>query len=706
MPGVLAETTANHLGRSIRNLRQQVITLVEIVYVYVIILCNLKSSVLRITELSKLNVRTEYTVRTSFMEIHNEEVHDLFRDNMALRMYDYPLVKGSVSLKQLRTVTVFNTANHLCSHVILRFLVSVREIDGRGDEINRSVILRLLDLLGSESAGRERARDFGNVNRSIQTAPIVIKAIAQRIQHVPRESNLTRILQDNLNGNTKTAMIAKLRLLEGHSSHTGTRTARFIYYINFLKELDDEFDKLNFEFAAAKRCEGVFVSNQSFKQMTDDTNNNNQKVLKLVAELANHKCSIDLQYRFLQLSFHKTKDVLETVQQRIAETRKVLLNEKVTLNAATEKHKDFTKTLLDVCRRSTRNKEIYYRKYQQATAANKQNAQKSKAMLSILNSCLQDVVDETQHLAVLSKETSDSACCMDFIASDMRSYADNYNLTLNEVARNDLNCHLKALQDVPSGRFEHNLAHVRTPTKIRDTMEAIKQDYETDLRDMGVHSENTSHSVSRKTADENEALIKTANKNFFQNSKALLERAAILEAHIAKVKAIKERNANMALAPVRESINHYLEQPPIILNTSMVKIKNVLQQAESRQSLVHTQAESDRSSIHRAVKEMEATVKENLTQRNEEVRNRQNLVEKTLPTLGRMDDTFMQLSQNLVHRNKKSTVTNLAVFAQYVSEITDCNGQYDVVYTDFAKAFDQIDHGLLLEKLSNLGFSN
>ena len=49
----------------------------------------------------------------------------------------------------------------------------------------------------------------------------------------------------------------------------------------------------------------------------------------------------------------------------------------------------------------------------------------------------------------------------------------------------------------------------------------------------------------------------------------------------------------------------------------MVKIKNVLQQAESRQSLVHTQAESDRSSIHRAVKEMEATVKENLTQRNE-----------------------------------------------------------------------------------------
>ena len=49
----------------------------------------------------------------------------------------------------------------------------------------------------------------------------------------------------------------------------------------------------------------------------------------------------------------------------------------------------------------------------------------------------------------------------------------------------------------------------------------------------------------------------------------------------------------------------------------MAKIENVLQEVESNQSLVHTQAESDRSAVHQAVKEMEATVKENLTQRNE-----------------------------------------------------------------------------------------
>ncbi|KAJ3640182.1 hypothetical protein Zmor_003497 [Zophobas morio] len=95
------------------------------------------------------------------------------------------------------------------SHVIFTFLVTLRKIDGRGDEINRSERLRLLDLTRNESAGRVRARDFGNVNHSIQTLPIVIKAVAQRIQHVSyRESKLTRIIQDSLNGNTKTGMIA------------------------------------------------------------------------------------------------------------------------------------------------------------------------------------------------------------------------------------------------------------------------------------------------------------------------------------------------------------------------------------------------------------------------------------------------------------------------------------------------------------------
>lgn len=55
--------------------------------------------------------------------------------------------------------------------------------------------------------------------------------------------------------------------------------------------------------------------------------------------------------------------------------------------------------------------------------------------------------------------------------------------------------------------------------------------------------------------------------------------------------------------------------------------------------------------------------------------------------------------------DKRSTITNLSCFTQYTSEVLDRQGQVDVIYTDFQKAFDQIDHAVLLHKLQYYGFS-
>ena len=54
---------------------------------------------------------------------------------------------------------------------------------------------------------------------------------------------------------------------------------------------------------------------------------------------------------------------------------------------------------------------------------------------------------------------------------------------------------------------------------------------------------------------------------------------------------------------------------------------------------------------------------------------------------------------------KRSTVTNLSVFSQYVADEINTNGQVDVIYTDMQKAFDQLDLNILLKKLNVLGFS-
>lgn len=52
----------------------------------------------------------------------------------------------------------------------------------------------------------------------------------------------------------------------------------------------------------------------------------------------------------------------------------------------------------------------------------------------------------------------------------------------------------------------------------------------------------------------------------------------------------------------------------------------------------------------------------------------------------------------------RSIVTNLSCFTQFTSKALNCQQQVDVVYTDFAKAFDRLDHAILLLKLSELGF--
>lgn len=56
-------------------------------------------------------------------------------------------------------------------------------------------------------------------------------------------------------------------------------------------------------------------------------------------------------------------------------------------------------------------------------------------------------------------------------------------------------------------------------------------------------------------------------------------------------------------------------------------------------------------------------------------------------------------------RSGKSTVTNLLTLTSHITEGFKLSQQTDVGYFDFSKAFDQINHRILIKKLSNYGFS-
>lgn len=57
-------------------------------------------------------------------------------------------------------------------------------------------------------------------------------------------------------------------------------------------------------------------------------------------------------------------------------------------------------------------------------------------------------------------------------------------------------------------------------------------------------------------------------------------------------------------------------------------------------------------------------------------------------------------------RNKKSCLTNLITIKHHIIKSFSNNQQTDVIYTDFEKAFDRVNHSLLINKLQKIGFAN
>ncbi|KAK3350751.1 putative kinesin-related protein [Neurospora tetraspora] len=191
-----------------------------------------------------------YTMEGSFVEVYNEELHDLLdgsnnsKKKLEIRHDDVrkqttvlncktvaldSADKVEMMLKQAQNnrsvaATKANERSSRSHSVFILKLVGENSVTNERCEGT----LNLVDLAGSErlkhsQAEGERMKETQNINKSLACLGDVIEALGRGSSHVPyRNSKLTHLLQYSLGGNSKTLMFVMVSPLEAHLKETIT----------------------------------------------------------------------------------------------------------------------------------------------------------------------------------------------------------------------------------------------------------------------------------------------------------------------------------------------------------------------------------------------------------------------------------------------------------------------------------------------------
>ncbi|ELR50846.1 Kinesin-like protein KIF18B [Bos mutus] len=203
-----------------------------------------------------------FEVLISYLEVYNEQIHDLLEPKGPLAIREDPdkgvVVQGlsfhqPTSAEQLLGMLTRGNRNRTQhptdanatssrSHAIFQIFVKQQDRIPGLTQALRVAKMSLIDLAGSERASSthakgERLREGANINRSLLALINVLNALADakgRKSHVPyRDSKLTRLLKDCIGGNCRTVMIAAV----SPSSLTYEDTYNTLKYADRAKEI-------------------------------------------------------------------------------------------------------------------------------------------------------------------------------------------------------------------------------------------------------------------------------------------------------------------------------------------------------------------------------------------------------------------------------------------------------------------------------------
>ncbi|KAK4291809.1 hypothetical protein Pmani_035388 [Petrolisthes manimaculis] len=212
--------------------------------------------------IAKAEEGKKFLVRVSYLEIYNEEVRDLLRQDQTVRLEVKERPDVGVYVKDLLTHVVHNAdemdkimtlgnknravgatnmnTHSSRSHAIFTITIECAERGVDGQQHWRVGKLHLVDLAGSERQSKtgatgQRLKEASKINLSLSTLGNVISALVDgRSTHIPyRNSKLTRLLQDSLGGNSKTVMCANI----GPASYNYDETISTLRYANRAKNI-------------------------------------------------------------------------------------------------------------------------------------------------------------------------------------------------------------------------------------------------------------------------------------------------------------------------------------------------------------------------------------------------------------------------------------------------------------------------------------
>lgn len=326
---------------------------------------------------------TESFVKCSFIELYNEELRDLIspEENAKLKIFDDTSRKGHAttvvqgmeeshiknategikllqdgSLKRQVAATKCNDLSSR-SHTVFTITACVKRTGEDGEDYVSAGKLNLVDLAGSENIQRsgaenKRAAEAGLINKSLLTLGRVINALVDRSSHIPyRESKLTRLLQDSLGGRTKTCIIATISPAKSNLEETistldyafRAKNIRNKPQINqlinkktLLREFTNEIEHLKRELIATRQRNGVYLSNESYEEMTVESESrriqNEERAAKIETLESNLRNKVQELFS-LTTSFMGLKKDHDATKAQLDETQGVLDQTELVLEA-------------------------------------------------------------------------------------------------------------------------------------------------------------------------------------------------------------------------------------------------------------------------------------------------------------------------------------------------------------------------------------